>query len=154
VNIGPASRKVIKYGIIYDAALFNRLEREMAKLLQRDTKTLAAIVAGCCEIKADVVRQDETEGGLRAILNFGHTIGHALEAISHYGKYLHGEAISIGQGSSSEALGAGFRPFGRVRGANRKPLPTCRSADGTKPDRRAEEEALFRNAARQEGERW
>jgi len=58
---------------------------------------LAAIVARCCEIKADVVEQDETETGLRAILNFGHTIGHALEAISHYGKYLHGEAISIGQ---------------------------------------------------------
>ncbi len=63
----------------------------------RDPQTLAAIVARCCEIKADVVRQDETEDGLRAILNFGHTIGHALEAISHYGKYLHGEAISIGQ---------------------------------------------------------
>jgi 3-dehydroquinate synthase len=89
--------EVIKYGIIYDAALFNRLEREMPKLLQRDPKTLAAIVARCCEIKAEVVRQDETEGGLRAILNFGHTIGHGLEAISHYGKYLHGEAISIGQ---------------------------------------------------------
>jgi 3-dehydroquinate synthase len=89
--------EVIKYGIIYDAALFERLEREMPKLLQRDTKTLGAIVARCCEIKAEVVREDETEVGLRAILNFGHTIGHALEAISHYGKYLHGEAISIGQ---------------------------------------------------------
>jgi 3-dehydroquinate synthase len=89
--------EVIKYGIIYDAALFERLERELPKLLRRDTKTLAAIIARCCEIKADVVRQDETESGLRAILNFGHTIGHALEAISRYGKYLHGEAISIGQ---------------------------------------------------------
>ena len=55
------------------------------------------MVARCCEIKAEVVGQDETESGLRAILNFGHTIGHALEAISGYGKYLHGEAISIGQ---------------------------------------------------------
>jgi 3-dehydroquinate synthase len=54
-------------------------------------------VARCCEIKAEVVGQDETEGGLRAILNFGHTIGHGLEAISGYGRYLHGEAISIGQ---------------------------------------------------------
>jgi len=89
--------EVIKYGIIYDAALFKRLERDMPKLLLRDPQTLAAIVARSCEIKADVVRQDETEDGLRAILNFGHTIGHALEAISHYGKYLHGEAISIGQ---------------------------------------------------------
>ena len=89
--------EVIKYGIIYDEALFKRLERDMPKLLLRDAQTLAAIVARCCEIKAEVVRQDETEGGLRAILNFGHTIGHALEAISHYGKYLHGEAISLGQ---------------------------------------------------------
>ena len=89
--------EVIKYGIIYDAALFERLEREMPKLLRREPKTLTAVIARCCEIKAEVVRQDETESGLRAILNFGHTVGHALEAISHYGKYLHGEAISIGQ---------------------------------------------------------
>jgi 3-dehydroquinate synthase len=89
--------EVIKYGIIYDAALFRHLEREMPRLLKRDGKILADVVARCCEIKADVVGQDETESGLRAILNFGHTIGHALEAISGYGKYLHGEAISIGQ---------------------------------------------------------
>ena len=55
------------------------------------------MVARCCEIKAEVVGQDETEGGVRAILNFGHTIGHAIEAICGYGKFLHGEAISIGQ---------------------------------------------------------
>ena len=89
--------EVIKYGIIYDARLFARLERDLPKLLQRDPHTLASVVARCCEIKADVVRQDETESSLRAILNFGHTVGHALEAISHYGKYLHGEAIAIGQ---------------------------------------------------------
>jgi 3-dehydroquinate synthase len=89
--------EVIKYGIIYDAALFERLERELPKLLRRDPKALATVIARCCEIKAEVVRQDETENGLRAILNFGHTVGHALEAISHYGKYLHGEAIAIGQ---------------------------------------------------------
>jgi 3-dehydroquinate synthase len=89
--------EVIKYGIIYDAELFGQLERDVPKLLRREQSTLAAIVGRCCEIKAEVVHQDETEGGLRAILNFGHTIGHALEAISHYGKYLHGEAISIGQ---------------------------------------------------------
>ena len=77
--------EVIKYGIIYDARLFGRLERDLPKLLRRDPHTLAAVVARCCEIKADVVRQDETESGLRAILNFGHTIGHGLEAIAHYG---------------------------------------------------------------------
>src|SRR5437588_3845387 len=89
--------EVIKYGIIYDAALFSNLEHALPRLLRREPRMLAAVVARCCEIKAEVVRQDEREAGLRAILNFGHTIGHALEAISSYGKYLHGEAISIGQ---------------------------------------------------------
>ncbi len=89
--------EVIKYGIIYDAELFARLERDLQKLTKLEARTLGEVVARCCQIKAEVVGQDETESGLRAILNFGHTIGHALEAISHYGKYLHGEAISIGQ---------------------------------------------------------
>jgi 3-dehydroquinate synthase len=89
--------EVIKYGIIYDAALFRRLERDLDKLLRRDVNTLSAFVARSCAIKGDVVGQDETESGLRAILNFGHTIGHAIENISGYGKYLHGEAIAIGQ---------------------------------------------------------
>ena len=89
--------EVIKYGIISDAKLFARLERDLPKILRRESKTLADVVARCCEIKAGVVGRDEMEGGLRAILNFGHTLGHALENISGYGKYLHGEAISIGQ---------------------------------------------------------
>jgi len=89
--------EVIKYGIISDARLFRRLEKEMPELLKLEPKKLAAVVARCCQIKADVVANDEKEGGLRAILNFGHTIGHAIENISGYGEYLHGEAISIGQ---------------------------------------------------------
>ena len=93
--------EVIKYGIIADAALFRRLERTLPELLRLDAKGLAHIVARSCQIKARVVEQDEREGGLRAILNYGHTIGHALEAISRYGKYLHGEAISIGQVAAS-----------------------------------------------------
>ena len=89
--------EVIKYGIIYDAKLFGQLERNMPQLVTQDTSMLSATIARCCRIKAEVVGQDEKEEGLRAILNFGHTIGHGLEAISGYGKYLHGEAISIGQ---------------------------------------------------------
>lgn len=89
--------EVIKYGIIYDAPLFARLEKDLPKLLGRDSKVLAEVIARCCEIKADIIGQDETESGVRAILNFGHTIGHAIEAIAGYGKYLHGEAIAIGQ---------------------------------------------------------
>ncbi len=69
----------------------------MDTISRREPTVFGKIIARCCEIKADVVSQDETESGLRAILNFGHTIGHAIEAISGYGNYLHGEAISIGQ---------------------------------------------------------
>jgi len=111
--------EVIKYGIIYDAALFARLESDLPKLLKRDPKTLTEVIARCCEIKADVVGQDETETGLRAILNFGHTIGHAIENISGYGKYLHGEAISIGQVAaaiiSDAALGLGPHNVQRIQ---------------------------------------
>jgi len=89
--------EVIKYGVIRDAALFARLEAEMPKLLRRDCRTLAEVIARCCAIKAQVVGRDETEAGPRAILNFGHTVGHALEAVSRYGRYLHGEAIALGQ---------------------------------------------------------
>jgi 3-dehydroquinate synthase len=111
--------EVIKYGIIYDAALFARLEGDLPKLLKRDPKTLTEVIARCCEIKADVVGQDETESGLRAILNFGHTIGHAIENISGYGRYLHGEAISIGQVAaariSDAALGLGPNNVQRIQ---------------------------------------
>jgi 3-dehydroquinate synthase len=94
--------EVIKYGIIRDATLFRRLERDLPELLKLNPALLAAVVARCCEIKADVVSQDETESGPRAILNFGHTIGHAIENSVGYGKYLHGEAISIGQVAAAE----------------------------------------------------
>jgi 3-dehydroquinate synthase len=121
--------EVIKYGIIYDAQLFKRLESDLPALLRRETPTLAEVIARCCEIKAEVVRQDETETGLRAILNFGHTIGHALEAISHYGKYLHGEAISIGQVAaarlSAEVLGLPVNEVERILNLfKRAGLPT------------------------------
>ena len=110
--------EIIKYGIIHDVELFKRLEQVMPKLLQREPDTLSSVVARCCQIKAGVVGQDETESGLRAILNFGHTIGHALEAISSYGKYLHGEAIAIGQVMaarlSTELLGFPQRDVERI----------------------------------------
>lgn len=111
--------EVIKYGIIFDAALFHRLERDLEKILRKDRESLATVVGRCCAIKSKVVGQDETEGGLRAILNFGHTIGHAIEAISGYGKFLHGEAISIGQIAaarlSSKLLGLPVAEVERIR---------------------------------------
>ncbi len=93
--------EVIKYGIIYDTDLFTRLEMQMPALLRLDKTALAAVIARSCEIKAEIVSQDETEQGLRAILNFGHTIGHALEAETAYRTYKHGEAIAIGMAIES-----------------------------------------------------
>jgi 3-dehydroquinate synthase len=98
--------EVIKYGIIYDPALFKNIESKLPRLLKKEESTSAAVIARCCAIKANVVGQDETESGLRAILNFGHTIGHAIEAISGYGMYLHGEAISIGQVAAAKLSAA------------------------------------------------
>lgn len=110
--------EVIKYGIICDAKLFAQTERNLPEILKRETKVLSGIIARCCEIKAEVVGQDETESGLRAILNFGHTIGHAIENISGYGKFLHGEAISIGQVAaaklSHKILGLPEREVARI----------------------------------------
>jgi len=88
--------EVVKYGVIRDADLFARLERDLDAILALDPAALAPVIQRCCEIKADVVAQDEREGGLRAILNFGHTFGHAVEALSGYGTVLHGEAVAMG----------------------------------------------------------
>jgi 3-dehydroquinate synthase len=88
--------EIIKYGIIYDRVLFEYLETGIDAALNLDMITLEHLVSRSCMIKAEVVSQDETESGLRAILNFGHTLGHAIEAVAGYGKYLHGEAIAIG----------------------------------------------------------
>jgi 3-dehydroquinate synthase len=94
--------EVIKYGIIYDERFFTLLEKTLPALLERQEGILTRVIARCCEIKAEVVGQDETESGLRAILNFGHTLGHAIETVYGYGKFLHGEAISIGQVAAAE----------------------------------------------------
>ena len=89
--------EVVKYGIITDAPFFRMLEENIADLLNAgNVELLAKVVGRCCEIKADVVAQDEREGGLRAILNFGHTAGHALEKVAGYGEYVHGEGVAIG----------------------------------------------------------
>jgi shikimate kinase/3-dehydroquinate synthase len=88
--------EVIKHGAIIDAEFFDWIENNMAQLVARDPQALAHAIKRSCEIKADVVRQDEREGGLRAILNFGHTFGHAIEAGLGYGQWLHGEAVGCG----------------------------------------------------------
>ena len=88
--------EVIKYALIADLQLFTFLERRMLALLRRDADALAWVIARCIRIKADVVARDEREGGLREILNFGHTLGHALEAATKYRRFRHGEAIAWG----------------------------------------------------------
>ncbi|MES2757877.1 MAG: bifunctional shikimate kinase/3-dehydroquinate synthase AroKB [Pseudomonadota bacterium] len=88
--------EVIKHGAIIDAAFFDWIEQNIGKLMARDQACLAHAIARSCEIKSDVVRQDEREGGLRAILNFGHTFGHAIENGLGYGSWLHGEAVGCG----------------------------------------------------------
>jgi 3-dehydroquinate synthase len=88
--------EVIKYGPIADLAFLDWIEANMAALMGRDPAALAHAVRRSCEIKAEVVGQDERETGLRAILNFGHTFGHAIEAGLGYGEWLHGEAVGCG----------------------------------------------------------
>lgn len=88
--------EVIKYGIISDASFFSFLEQNLREIFNHDPQVLSAMIKRCCEIKASIVAQDEREEGLRAILNYGHTIGHALEAATGFRIYRHGEAVAIG----------------------------------------------------------
>jgi 3-dehydroquinate synthase len=88
--------EVIKHGIVLDAAYFRDVEEHMADVLRRDLPTLERVVEGSCRIKASVVERDEQETELRAVLNYGHTIGHALEAVTGYKRWAHGEAIALG----------------------------------------------------------
>ncbi|MFZ6017598.1 MAG: 3-dehydroquinate synthase [Nitrospirota bacterium] len=88
--------EVIKYGVIWDKKLFDFLEANKNKILNLDKDALITIIKRSCEIKAKVVSKDEKESGLRAILNYGHTIGHAIETVTEYKIYLHGEAVAIG----------------------------------------------------------
>jgi len=95
-EISAGLAEIIKYGPIADMAFFDWIESNIDALLACDAKVLAHAVQRSCEIKASVVGMDERESGLRAILNFGHTFGHAIEAGLGYGKWLHGEAVGCG----------------------------------------------------------
>ena len=88
--------EVIKHGAVLDLSFFEWIEANIGKLVARDHAALAHAILRSCEIKADVVRRDEREGGLRAVLNFGHTFGHAIENGLGYGAWLHGEAVGCG----------------------------------------------------------
>jgi 3-dehydroquinate synthase len=88
--------EVVKYGVIRSRALFDRIGAQLTAIFAHEPDVLTPLVADCCRIKADVVGEDERESGPRRILNFGHTIGHALEAITRYRRFRHGEAIAYG----------------------------------------------------------
>lgn len=105
--------EVIKHGIVLDAAYFRELEACVPALLARDLATLERVVAGSCRLKARVVERDEQEAELRWVLNYGHTVGHALEAATGFQRWAHGEAVSLGivaEARLAERLGIGTPP--------------------------------------------
>jgi 3-dehydroquinate synthase len=127
--------EVIKYGPIADDAFFGWIEANLDALWSRDKNALAYAVKRSCEIKAWVVGQDERESGLRAILNFGHTFGHAIEAGMGYGTWLHGEAVGCGMvmaADLSHRLGLIDEPYVErlTRLIERAKLPICGPALG------------------------
>ena len=143
---------MIKYGAIRDKKLFEKLERLLSRPVTGYSAAWAPVIARCAEIKADVVAKDPVETkGLRAILNFGHSVGHAVEAAAGYRGYLHGEAISIGMfvaGMLSEEL-SGLSSVDRIRLGTlltkaglparvRKPLPRKRILEFLARDKKVE----------------
>ena len=95
-EVSAGFAEVVKYGLIRDARFFDWLEDNIVKLINRDADALAYIIEQSCSNKAEIVAEDERESGIRAILNLGHTFGHAIETGLGYGKWLHGEAIALG----------------------------------------------------------
>lgn len=146
--------EMIKYGVIMDRDFFERLEADLPLLLERRMPALIPAIARCCELKAQVVLADERESGLRAILNFGHTLGHALEAETQYQSYLHGEAVAIGM----VAAGAIARELGLFSDAEQTrltallqraglptqfpPLSANRLVDATSHDKKVKEGSI------------
>ncbi|MBD1387934.1 3-dehydroquinate synthase [Neiella sp. HB171785] len=101
-ELSAGMAEVIKYGIIEDFEFFEWLEQHMDELMTLEPALMAKAIARCCQIKADVVAADETERGKRALLNLGHTFGHAIEAEQGYGNWLHGEAVGTGMVLASQ----------------------------------------------------
>ncbi len=107
--------EVIKYGAIADTAFFDWLEQNMPAILNKDPAALAHAIGRSCELKAEVVAEDEREAGRRAILNFGHTFGHAIEHCLGYGEWLHGEAVAAGMAMAAELGGLNTADLDRLR---------------------------------------
>ena len=101
-EIASGLGEIVKYGVIADADFFCYLENRVEEILALEPSTMEHLIARSCELKADVVSKDEREAGLRRILNFGHTLAHAIEEETAYRKYTHGEAVAIGMISNAE----------------------------------------------------
>jgi len=121
--------EVIKYGMTSSPALFDRIGRDRQAIFARNPEVLAAVITESCRIKADVVAKDEKEAGLRRILNFGHTAGHALEAVTKYRRYRHGEAVAYGMLVAAELAVA----RGALAAADRKALADLIASLGPLP---------------------
>ena len=123
--------EVIKYGAIADVGFLDWLDANMERLLDRDGDALAHAISRSCELKAQVVAEDEREAGRRAILNFGHTFGHAIERCQGYGDWLHGEAVAAGMLMAAELSGLEAADVGRLRDLVRRArLPVAPPAIG------------------------
>ncbi len=129
--------EIIKYGLIQDAAFFGWLEQNVERLLARDTEALIYAIERSCQCKAEIVAADERESGKRALLNLGHTFGHAIETGTGYGSWLHGEAVAVGMamaGDLSARLGwLSEAELARIRALlNRARLPVDPPAEMTR----------------------
>jgi len=121
--------EVIKYGMIASRSLFDRLERDTTAIVAKDLSVLVPAIEESCRIKADVVSKDERESGLRRSLNYGHTVGHALEAVTKYRRFRHGEAIAIGMLAAADLASA----RGALAAADREALASLIAALGPLP---------------------
>ena len=128
--------EVIKMGVIRDEPLFEMVEENLEAILNLEATTLIEMISSACVNKAEIVAKDEKESGLRMVLNYGHTFGHALEALTHYNRYRHGEAVSIGMNCAAQ-LAVNLQMFSetdfqRQRGLlNRAQLPLTFPSDLT-----------------------
>ncbi|MBI4440295.1 3-dehydroquinate synthase [Candidatus Woesearchaeota archaeon] len=112
--------EVIKHAVVADRNLFGFLEKNMGSIMRKDRNALIKIIRGNCSIKGFIVEKDETEQDLRVIVNYGHTIGHAIESLTHYREFNHGEAVAIGMNVAAHvSREMGFMPLEDVEGQKR-----------------------------------
>jgi 3-dehydroquinate synthase len=121
--------EAIKYGVILDRRLFNSISDNIDRLKGLESSAIEGLIARCCSIKARVVQRDERESGLRKILNFGHTVGHALEAVTRYRRFLHGEAVAHGMRAASRIA----ERLGLVNSAERAKIEAAIAGVGKLP---------------------